>query len=268
MRQCYEACTKRPTCLAFSWQADSSSPCRCSLKGENFYTGANRSELAISGIVRRRAGGRPSPFPESPAKEAHQFPEGSSCRGGATSERPTVQRVAVAYHGSYIRGPLPWHYWESDCPNPFRCSDAFESHRNIHSHVVEALRRAGVRTGVFFHSHRSGCSALDAELVRLLRPHAHEFSEVALPRIIDSYLRALQLVQTHGPDADAVLLLRFDVEYRVPITAACIDWSKVNIAFRDIASSWDSFRAVSDLFFVVPMRLLSSFARALDKVPR
>ena len=69
-------------------------------------------------------------------------------------------------------------------------------------------------------------------------------------------------------DRDVVVLLRFDVVYRYPITELpapyAVDWTKVNIAFRDDQGLWMSQKKVSDLMLIFPVPRLPAMTEALQ----
>ena len=45
-----------------------------------------------------------------------------------------------------------------------------------------------------------------------------------------------------------VLLLRFELQFRTPITSMNIDWALINFAFRDDPTGWAELRLVSDSY--------------------
>lgn len=178
----------------------------------------------------------------------------------ARPDPPLPQIVALAYHGHYVRNDTFRHAGHSDF---FRVA---ESQRRM---LFEPLRAAGMELRTFFHTytHRE-CPGADAELVRILRPAAHEFSASALPKIVDSYMRALALVMRHTRADDArtaVMLVRFDVAYFVPLTQLPIDWAAFNTPYRDRSSGWKTWRTVSDLLFIFPLNLSTRVLGALSK---
>ena len=187
-------------------------------------------------------------------------------------------RVAVAYRG---------HYCRSSSPNQRvlhgGCSDFFLNIANHEATVFAPLRAAGAAVDVYFVTYRSRlCAARDAALVSRLAPRAHRFDDPAKPRLIqDQMLDVLALVAA-AADADFVLLLRFDVDYRRPLTDLGLDWGRLTLPFRqcrvDEATGaclgWglrDSDRGThdihrahktTDLFFALPRRLAPALVAA------
>jgi len=168
---------------------------------------------------------------------------GVGCSGGVNGAVP--RHVALVYHGHYDRAESRWGH---------QCSDFFTVRRNHERQLLGALRGAAttsgggaVRVSVFFHTYRHAtCAAKDAALVAALRPTKHEFSARPLPRIVDSYIRALRLVlQADSGGAamiDFVVLTRFDVQYAWPVTSLGLDYGKVNLAWRDTEHYWEDPR--------------------------
>ena len=84
-------------------------------------------------------------------------------------------------------------------------------------------------------------------------------------RIVDSYIRAIDLLLGSNADADVVLLLRFEGSFRITLDQMNIDWTLINFAFRDADDWWYSSRLASDLFFVLPSWHLADMRAALEK---
>ena len=85
------------------------------------------------------------------------------------------------------------------------------------------------------------CRATDARLVEALRPAAYEFEACKLPRIVDSFVAALDLVARFTSEpVDAVVLMRFDTRFRFRLgdPGFLVDWGKMNLAFPDGAAYW------------------------------
>jgi len=59
--------------------------------------------------------------------------------------------------------------------------------------------------------------------------------------------------QSTGVPLDAVILTRFDTQFRSSLAHLVIDWGQVNIAFRDGEVYWRKEQKVSDLFHVFPV---------------
>lgn len=159
------------------------------------------------------------------------------------------------------------------------CSDYFESAANIRDNLFQPLRAGGAVLRVFFHTYaHPTCKEADAALVRSMQPVAHEFSTALLPRICDSYLRALALVMAWTPPAEwaaggpgaaaedhGVMLVRFDVKYLWPLTRERIDWSAFNVAWRDELKEWRKWRTANDQLFIFPARALGYVSNAIHK---
>ena len=157
------------------------------------------------------------------------------------------------------------------------CSDWKRSYQNIQDFIVRPLRSSGAEVSVFIASYRdTNCRSRDQEMLNAYRPTAFRFdpdpyTSNTTSRRVDGYIRAIDLVRrfadnrTHGDSLpiDALVLLRFDVRYNVPITALPLDWRAVNLPFRDNVMQWQWCQQVSDLLFVLPMAYASHLTRAL-----
>jgi hypothetical protein len=189
-----------------------------------------------------------------------------------TARRNTVpKRVAIAYRGDYHRRVLLSHAVEySDDPDvenssvAWGCSDFFHNAEQHWQNLVSPLEAAGASVKTYFHSYRDlACPQRDSRLVRELRPRRHEWSRKHLELIVDSYLRVLELVLEDEDEIDAVVLTRFDLRYREPITAFDIDWSVTNVAHREGEMSWLKQKKMSDLFYVLPIGHVQPLMEAL-----
>lgn len=166
-------------------------------------------------------------------------------------------RVAIAFHGEYVR------------TRP-HCSDFFAVQRNIAKYITDDLASHGTQTFTFFHTVQNpwNSSALDVRLRCALRPVAGGayFASAKGQKIVDSYIAVLRAVVRSVHAVDAVVLLRFDLRFRVPITAWNVSWGKVNFAFPDAYHHPGvSQRKTSDLLFVLPLRFIPVLSRALQR---
>ena len=175
----------------------------------------------------------------------------------ASSFPDSLKRVAVAFHGQYMRKEELFHAHSEGC------SVYFNDAQNISNALVGPLLGSGVDVLTFFHTMHH-CPKTDQKLVDMLRPVSWSFSDCKLPRIIDSYLRVLDLVLAHDSRIDALVLSRFDVRYRESIGQIKIDWDKTNLAFPDGPAYWAKENKVSDLFHVLPAKHFKAFRAALD----
>ena len=178
--------------------------------------------------------------------------------------------IAVGFHGEYFRRSFNPH------TRGQVCSDFFGNVANINENILSSLTDRGYEVRFFFHTIRySECPEKDQALLDILRPTAYEFSESTLPRIIDSYMRVISLISRarfpaiqnksdQSSPIDYALLLRFDVVYYKPFSALNIDMTKVSLAFRDTPDQWNRYFKVSDLFFAMPIRYVSTFRDVLD----
>lgn len=166
--------------------------------------------------------------------------------------------VALLFHGHFHRVRVKGQPW---------CSDYTQSLPNIDAHVMQPLRRAGTSVHTYFHTYSSGCHSRDAALVHALRPAAFYFERHALPRIVDSYLRVLDLAlrNTSSSDSASLVLLRFDVQFSVAITALPLRWSGVNMPAASFPE-WRRCDMVSDLFFALARSHARPFAQVLSSM--
>ena len=106
--------------------------------------------------------------------------------------------TAVVYHGQYYR-------------SNGKCGDFFKAAYNHKSMIIDPLLAMPMNVFVVFHTYTSGCESRDRALVDFLRPVAHEIAPCCLPRIVDSYIRALQLLQSSRQSVDWIVLTRFEL---------------------------------------------------------
>jgi hypothetical protein len=161
--------------------------------------------------------------------------------------------VAILYHGHYDRS--------------FRgqCSDFFEVAHNHAAQLFNPLSARGIKLSVFFHTYRhSFCKQKDDSLVAFLRPTRHEFSESSLPRIVDSYIRVLQLARAANPAPDVLLICRFDIVFTWNCLDLNIEWQKINLAWRDERSAWLHLHKSNDLFIALPFQHAIALEKAFD----
>lgn len=179
-----------------------------------------------------------------------------SCRAPA--------RIAVAYRGDYHRKALLSH--GGGPTSAYGCSDFFHNAQSHWRQIVKPLEAEGSSVKTYFHSYRdAACPQRDERLVRELAPARHEFSDGHLPLIVDSYIKVLQLVLQDEQDIDAVVLSRFDLRYRSPITSLNVQWNVTNVAHREGEKSWATQRKLSDLFFVIPIGHVRPLIHALKE---
>ena len=174
------------------------------------------------------------------------------------------QRVAIVYHGQYIRGTED-NFERDGNWNPL-CTDFFSAAHNHYTALVQPMQRMGVQVLTAFHTYRSGCEARDQALVDFLQPVAYRFDDHStFRRIVDSYILGIDLLNATGVAVDAIMAVRFEGWFRVNITSFDIAWDKINVAFRDSPFMWNAYRATSDLFFVVPWNLVDLYRLGLDR---
>jgi len=160
--------------------------------------------------------------------------------------------VAVLYHGHYDRA------FEG------QCSDFFTVAHNHALKVFNPLRSQGIVLSTFFHTYRDiKCRQKDDFLVDYLQPVSYEFSESNLPRIIDSYVRVLQLAYAASPRPEVMLMCRFDIMFTWSILDLNIEWHKVNLSWRDVRDAWQHFQKSNDLFITLPIQYSSSMEKSL-----
>lgn len=176
-------------------------------------------------------------------------------------------RVAIAYRGDYHRKVALSSGTNSAAA--VGCSDFFHNADYHWKQLVEPLEAAGTRVTTYFHSYRdASCPQRDHRLLRELRPERYEFSDSHLPMIVDSFIRVLNLVLQDAGSVDAVVLTRFDLRYRAPITSLNVNWNVTNVAHREGEESWKTQRKVSDLFYVLPVAHIRPFMTALRESAR
>jgi hypothetical protein len=187
----------------------------------------------------------------------------------ATPPSPPPPSVAVVFRGEYFR-----HLRD-------KCSDYLYVDASAHGHttmVLDALVAAGSRPSVYFHTVRHpSCRRADEALVSRLnatgRLRSFHFSGTRPSQQTESNIRALHLVsqdaERNGHAVDAVVLTRFDLQYREPITApGLVDWTKVNFPWRDKKDLWWEFHMVSDLQIIFPFKWVKAVVNGLRESAR
>lgn len=170
-----------------------------------------------------------------------------------------ISTVAIGFHGHYLRKEKLIHHHQIGC-------SIFKNSRvNVTASLLEPFRIKNVSVLTFFHTYES-CVEQDRELLDYLRPASYSFSSCLLPRIVDSYIRVLDLIEAHPSfsKVDAIILSRFDARYRLKIDEMPLEWSKLNLAFKDGPVYWRKYHKVSDLFHVLPRSMLTPLRRAFD----
>jgi hypothetical protein len=82
--------------------------------------------------------------------------------------------------------------------------------------------------------------------------------------IAQSLVQVLELVLEDEQSVDAVVLTRFDLKYRAPITSLNVWWNVTNAAHVESVKALNREGRVSDIFFVLPIAHVRPFMKALD----
>jgi len=170
-----------------------------------------------------------------------------------------LQTIAIGFHGNFER--------KGTLGDPTSCSNFFLVAEEISDKLIRPLKQ-NYNVQIFWHTYKDlQCTEMDNALVRYLQPVAYEFSSSPLPQIVDSYIRVIDLItkKSNASLPEFIILARFDVVYRVPFTDFNLHLDKVNLPFRDPETNWNSFRMVSDLFFVVPAGFVAPFRKSLEE---
>ena len=163
--------------------------------------------------------------------------------------KPTV---ALVYHGAYYR-------------SSGKCADFFQAAYNHKTMIVDPLKRErSVNVITAFHTYSSGCHKRDNALIDFLQPVAHEVEECCRPRIVDSYIRSLELLQASRVTVDWIVLTRFEIMFISPLTQLNLNWGRINFGFRDSWNYWNSMHIVTDLFYLFPISRMNDMISALD----
>jgi hypothetical protein len=132
--------------------------------------------------------------------------------------------------------------------------------------VVDPLVAAGATVKIYFHSYvDANCSQRDQRLLRVLNPVRHEFAKEYMPRVVDSFIKVLELVFQDKNDIDAIVLTRFDLRYRAPITSFNVNWGATNVAHKDLRSKWEGREVISDILYVLPIGHVQPLIDALNR---
>ena len=234
----------------------------------------NADVLALRGVLIRCK--RVFPFLRPPQMEKSLISD-SQKQPTPNAAPPPVARIALGYRGEYMRQIYSIKTGTDNKPIGNICSNffldgMFTNHRQM---LVDPMEASGATVDVFFHTYSAECKSLDRQLVELLAPKAHLFDSHKIlnqdPNKTFSSLRLLELIRITWRDSlsswpsplDAIVMVRFDVIYAVPITWLNIEWNHLNVAFRDHRSLWERDHKASDLLFIFPMRYLAAFHAAL-----
>ena len=180
--------------------------------------------------------------------------------------RPPGDSVALGFHGHFDReGLSQTAHKGSALANGRACSDFFLVAQNVKHRLIEPLEAKQLRVMSFFHTYSSGCPQRDKMLIDMLRPQAYQFATSPLPHAAYSCIAVLQMVQrARTPRPQTVLLVRFDVVYRVSVTALNIQWEATNIAWRHHELMWQRKQWVSDLYFALPLTQVPALISAFN----
>lgn len=168
---------------------------------------------------------------------------------------------ALLYHGAYTRVPRDGAVTHD---SNLMCTDYFQAAVNHQQMLIQPLLRQGARVLTYFHTFASGNRSRDARLVAEMRPDGHRFvPDRSTPRIVDSYIAAIDLWTSSLQHADFIHMLRFDLVLRVPIERIPISWQSVNLPWRAEEPFWRGQRTTSDLWAVFPARDATTYREAL-----
>ena len=205
--------------------------------------------------------------------------------------RSVPRRIAVAYHGHFRREFVDKYLIEklqaagTAVTEPvFSCSDWEQSASSREAMLFAPLRSAGAQLSFYLHTflperyqdaddaepetygdlnRRASCPALE-RLITRIAPRRHLIEQRnATQGPSSAFARVLELVQRDASQLDAVLLLRFDVGYHLPLEQLGLKWDQMNMAFRNEENLWASNRRTSDLFFAMPILMVEPMLRAL-----
>jgi len=193
-------------------------------------------------------------------------PSGNAWQRNVTCDNcQPPRRIAVAFRGDYHRRGLI-RDGVTRASRSVLCSDFFNNAKHFRQQVVDPLVAAGATVKTYFHSYvDANCSERDQRLLHELNPTRHEFSKDYLPRVVDSFISVLKLVLQDENEIDAVVLTRFDLRYRAPITSFNVNWAATNIAHKDLRSNWEGREVISDVFYILPIRHVQPLIDVLDQ---
>lgn len=176
---------------------------------------------------------------------------------GAETQQKRNPTYALGFHGEYQRDLFAGAH--------YKYSDFFINYANIKENIITPLEQQGGTVVTYFDTFSfTKCPEHDKRLIHTLTPARYNFSDDWDHRIVDSYIRVLQLIQQDQASVDYIILLRFDVQYHLPISSMDIKWPSTNAAFHDKDLNWDTCKMVSDLFFVSPKSHLQALMDAFD----
>lgn len=168
-----------------------------------------------------------------------------------------AKTYALGFHGEYLRA--------KPTGNKVKGSDFFINYGNIKKMIIDPLKQTGTVLTYLDTVMSIDCPQRDEELLHVLQPVKYNLMESHSHWMIDSYVRVLNLIQEDLVRIDYyAILLRFDVQYNMPIDLLNISWDITNVAFRGYDAQWFKCGKASDLFFVLPKRHVKQFSSALQ----
>ncbi len=138
---------------------------------------------------------------------------------------------------------------------------------SLESSLTIPLLEQGHDISIYFatyaHEHQN-------ELIHFLSPHLVEYKvydhDISKGNQRDITVLALDTVAKYIHKYDAVILTRFDLKYIRKITEMNIDWTKINLLWRETQNMWKAHQRVSDIFHIFPTNLFSLFLSSVWKL--
>lgn len=83
----------------------------------------------------------------------------------------------------------------------------------------------------------------------------------------DNILTGLDLIINSGINYDFIVISRFDLKLKKSISDFNLNYSKVNLTWRETFELWESQKRVGDCFHIVPGKYIESFKNAIQSAP-
>lgn len=141
--------------------------------------------------------------------------------------------------------------------NHGRLRDFRKTYQNFNDMIFNPLsKNNNVTTYVTTYPHEH-----TEELISTYKPKKHYYVPLGNSYSRVTYMHGLCLVEDE--DLDVIVSTRFDISFKEKITDMNIDYSKFNFLFKE-KNMWDSYRFITDNFFVFPKNFLYPFTEAIE----
>ena len=108
------------------------------------------------------------------------------------------------------------------------------------------------------------------ELTEAFEPYLHKHiflnGDFSKGNQRDMAVLAMNLIAENVQDYDVIILTRFDLQYLKNLSDMNIDFTKINLLWRETQNMWKAHQRVSDIFHIFPSRLFKPFLNSVWKL--